>query len=233
MNKYRSVMARVGGALLLAGAFVVMSPAQADAALMVWVCNDAACDGLGPDIVVTDNGAGDATSLTDGKITVALAGGSIELASSYPFIGTANQPVLTLVYEFGSADFAAFGPTPYIYTAMDGFLLTPGIAHFEADASLGGGTGTAYAGNGAFVPGQVTDIIGGPCSIDPVECNDSGAVPGAPYYLAIGLQVTAGTGGGATGDANLTVVPEPASLALFGMGLFGVGVMSRRRLARK
>jgi hypothetical protein len=220
MRNYRNMMARMGGALLLAGAFVVATPAQADAALMVWICNDAACAG---EVAITDNGAGDVNPVA-GAVTVITAGGSVELATSYPFIGSQAQPVLNVTYNFGAADFAAL-VTPYVYASQDNFT-GGGTAYFEADASNGSGTATAFAGIGPFAPpGAAGDIIGGPCLMD---CTDTGSAPAAPYYLAIGLGVTAGNGGGASGDATL-VVPEPASMALFGLGLLGVGVMSRRR----
>jgi hypothetical protein len=220
MDKYRNMLARMGGALLLAGAFVAVTPAQADAALMVWICNDAACAG---EVAVTDNMAGDVNG-APGAITVITAAGSVELATTYPFIGSPADPVLNVTYNFGAADFAAL-VTPYVYAAEVGFT-GQGSAYFEADASNGGGTATAYAGAGAFTPpGVIGDIIGGPCAMD---CSDTGIAPAAPYYLAIGLAVTAGAGGGASGDATITV-PEPASMALFGLGLLGVGVMSRRR----
>lgn len=225
MNKYRNLMARMGGALLLAGAFVAMSPARADAALMVWICNDAACAG---EVAVTDNMAGDLNPAA-GAITVITAAGSVELATSYPFIGSPAEPVLNVTYNLGSADFAAL-VDPWIYASQDAFT-GQGSLYFEADASNGSGVATAYAGAGAFAPpGNAGDIVGGPCIMD---CNDTGVAPAAPYYLAIGLNITPGAGGGASGDATITVVPEPASMALFGLGLFGVGVMSRRRKARR
>lgn len=230
MRIQKSLMARMGGALLLAGALVVTNATQADAALMVWVCNDASCSGGAPDVFVTDGGAGDLNPGTAGQITVALPGGSIEIAASYPFLGSASQPVLNLAYALGSTDFATYGPTPYIYVAQDGFTLFPGAMTFVANASNGNGTAKGFAGAGVFAPPGLAGDTKVDCLM---PCSGGAAVPAAPYYLAIGLQLTAGAGGGASGDATITVVPEPASMALFGLGLAGVGLMSRRRRARQ
>ena len=224
MKSYRQMAARIGGVLLLASAFVVMNAAQSDAALMVWICNDAACAG---EVPVTDNLAGDVNP-TLGAITVITPAGSVELASTYPFLGTPTEPVLNLTYSFGRADFVLLSGTPFVYAAQTGFLLSPGTAIFDANASNGGGTATAWAGTFPSVfnpPGNPLEIIGGPCLM---PCSDTGNVPAAPYFLAVGVAVTPGAGGGASGDATVTV-PEPASMALFGLGLFAVGVVSRRR----
>ena len=55
-----------------------------------------------------------------------------------------------------------------------------------------------------------------------------------PYSLTMIVTVTHDNAGDLTSfDAELRVLPEPAALALFGIGLTGLGLVSRRRAARR
>lgn len=57
---------------------------------------------------------------------------------------------------------------------------------------------------------------------------------GAPYSLTMIVTVSHDNAGDLTSfDAELRVLPEPAALALFGIGLTGLGLISRRRGARR
>jgi PEP-CTERM motif len=54
----------------------------------------------------------------------------------------------------------------------------------------------------------------------------------SPYSETVEYILTFGGGGSANDTINMAAVPEPASLALLGVGIFGVGISKRRRRAR-
>ena len=226
MSIKTSTIARLGAAFILAAAFNVVNAQQAEAALVLWVCDDAACDGAGTDSMVVDGGVGD-LDIFAGSILTNFGGGQIETAFSTQ---VPSSPYLNVTYRFTN-NFGTAGP--FIYAAQDGF--TPPLGSnliFEADASEGGGDAAVFAGldNADPTPFDPSAPFGAGALYGPntMDFEASFAGPGIdPYYLAIGIQTTAHQGI-ASGDATLSV-PEPASMALFGLGLFGVGVMSRRR----
>ena len=75
MRLHRHMLARVSSVLLLAGAFVVMSAARADATLIVYVCNDAACGGGGIDFTIADGSGDDSDAGRTQSCTIFTPGG--------------------------------------------------------------------------------------------------------------------------------------------------------------
>jgi hypothetical protein len=202
---------------------VVLSAPRAEAALIVWVCNDAGCLG-GDDVMVTDQSLDDSSG-TLGEISAVVAGVGVQTALTYPEVGDPSSPFLNMHYNVSSAGFASLG-TPFIYAAQDEFTGT-GTLGFVANASNGGGTATLFAGAGSFLPSTGIPIVNN-CLM---PCDTSAASPGFPpsYYLAIGIAPTAGARDAASGDATVLSVPDGGTTAtLLGSVLVVVGMLRRR-----
>lgn len=226
MIAYRRMLTRMLSALALAGAFVVVSADRADAALIVYVCNDAACAAGGTfvDQTIVDNSVDDLNP-ADGRISLNLAGGHVDVdASSYPSAGSETSPFLALTYDLDSAGFAELDGTPYFFATQDGFTST-GTVGILANASSGGGTVDVYSDGGSFTPPGAAPIF--TCAL-----NCSGFAPtsgSVPFYLAIEVAPTAGTAGTARGDVTLESVPDGGTTAtLLGSVLVVVGMLRRR-----
>ena len=215
MNAYRRMFAKMAGALVLAGAFVVLSAQRADAALIVLVCDAFACGG-GIFETIADGDADD-LSAAAGRVSVDFGGGTVNVtANSYPSAGSPSEPFLSLTYDLDEDGFTALGGTPYFYAVQDGFT-APGNFAVEADASSGGGNTTVYTDG--FVP-----IFA--CALD---CTGFAAVAHSPFFLAIEVAPTAGTLGTARGDVTMTTVPDGGTTAtLLGSVLLAVGMLRRR-----
>lgn len=206
---------RVASALLLAGAFVVVSAERADAGLILYVCNDAACAGGDDDVTMDGDG--------DGVVGFLNAGLTVDVAFSYPSFGTAGTPFLSMTYGITSDGFTHYGPQPYIYAAQDGFLASPGTAFLDANSTNSGGTAFGFTGAGTFDPaGPAADFD---CTTNFLNCGGTFPVGAAPYYLAVGVAPDAP----GTGDVTVTVVPDGGSTAaLLGTVLMGFGMLRRR-----
>jgi hypothetical protein len=231
MKAYRNMMARVGGVLLLAGAGLFVSTVQAEAALIAYICDDAACGG-GGDLVVTDELGGDLAPGAVGSVTsVGRVAGyevSVNIAVSKPVVGSASSPAMNLTYSAqnvvggggatiyfyaSDTDFIGITPLQMVFNAAAGTTATAEVYGGSSNANLD--LGTVLASSGPVVPptGDIflaTPVVG---------------LGANPYSLTVGVSTSAPD----VASGDLKLVPEPATIALFGIGLFGVGVMARRR----
>jgi hypothetical protein len=226
--------------LALAMVFAVATPKKADAAFFALICNDALCDGAG-DLIVQDNTGIDASGGL-GVITISGAVGgltvTVNTSQSKPVIGSAGVPELDVTFTasgvgtawFYASDTDFTGALPFSGNASGNFTGSSTVTAYVA----GGNDNTNFNGPGNTNLDLTGLVASAASSTSPFSLNLAKGVASAnPYFLTIGMKVDRTTGGTTTGDINVSAVPEPASLTLFGMGLFGgVGAL-RRRFGRK
>jgi hypothetical protein len=222
----------------MALAFVAGASTKAEATLFAAICNDLACSG-GDDFIVQDNTAPDTIPLVGGINFSTSAFGFtllVNTSQSKPIIGSAAAPQLDLTY---TATSGAAGGTVFLFASDTDFLglgsktleLTNGGTNSGGSGTItarawGGTNNTALSFSGANLlctlgPQSGASFSGG------ISCPLTPAV--SPFSLTIGVAITRTTAGTTTGDANFATVPEPATMAVFGLGMLGAGIAARRR----
>jgi hypothetical protein len=230
MNAYRHTMVKIGSVFALAAVLTASAITNAEGAASLRIR-----DGVNPQILIDDNQAGDLNPLL-GVITYSSPIGVFIVdtgaGTTKPVQGSETAPLMTLS---GTVVGIGAGTLEIAFSDTDFERPESGFSMGLFAANVGGaGTSISYdafydLGNVAFaVPFPIGSL--GPFGPGAFLANTSGDAPDGNglYSLTQFVTITYGAGGGST-VFGATLIPEPALLSLFGLGLAGFGIAAKRR----
>ncbi len=178
---------------------------------------------------------GDGSGAYDGRLVSTVDGGDADIFGDYaplefrmtdslpdtPGFGPVGEPGTTLE---GQAAFYMFNATSQSYvTPVGGADIELELVGLTPGLSVGDDAGNVLMDE----VGDRVDLFDGAENFEPVFFTDADAAPGV-YSASFMLHDDSGTFlSSGTFHFDFTVVPEPTSLALLGLG--GVGLLRRRR----
>lgn len=243
MNAYRHMMARVGGVLVLATAAGVLMASSAEAASMLRLTATGTSSGWTNTVVITDNSADDSDP-TVGRIqysTPAYVPGTVPVlpgffvsnlsaGTSKPVIGSAASPQMHLQ----GAHISSNGGGTLVIDHIDTGFTHLGNFGMSLGGTSQGGNPAANISYSAYFNSTLINTIGplgGPTFAGTAS---GGPTVSFPYSLTQTVTIFHGRAGAGTATTGFSahLIPEPATLALFGLGLIGVGFATNRRRNR-